>query len=231
MASSKVDRVRAGRPRLACPVCLGAQMVKIKPAPDRPLELDYCRRCGGIWFDPGEVGALRGLTPQALWTHVHLEPEAFRMKCHRCHASVRRNEAACPACGQENALQCPVDGAQLARIEKSGLVLDACPACHGVWFDNVELAEVWNRTIGALAKRRPGRAAPGTMDADHFLLGAMLFDPFSAMAVGHLAVSAAAPVLSVAGQAAGAAVEATGELAGGLFSAIADIIGSIFDGL
>jgi Zn-finger nucleic acid-binding protein len=206
-------------------------MVKIQPDARQPLVLDYCRRCGGIWFDAGEVGRLRQVRPQALWAHVTLEPDAYRMKCHRCHASVKRNEAACPACGQPNVLECPHGHGPLARVEREGLVLDACRTCRGVWFDNVELAEVWNRAVGALVRRRPQGAQPGGVDADHFLMAAMFFDPYSAAIAGNAIAHAAGPALEAAGGAAGAAVEATGELAGGVFSAIAELIGGLLSGL
>jgi hypothetical protein len=111
------------------------------------------------------------------------------------------------------------------------LVLDACRACHGVWFDNVELAEVWNRTVGALVRRRPHAARPGGVDADHFLMAAMFIDPYSMAVAGNAVAHVAGPALEAAGGAAGAAVEATGELAGGVFSAIAELIGGLLSGL
>jgi Zn-finger nucleic acid-binding protein len=228
VASSKIELRES---RLACPVCIGARMVKVRPEPAKALTLDHCRRCGGIWFDAGEVAALRAASPQTLWAHVALSQEAFRMKCHACLASFRRNEAACPACGWHNVLECPRDGAPMARIERDGLTVDVCKRCRGVWFDNVELAEVWNRTLGTLQRRRPGAAAPADFAADHFLLYAMFWAPDLPLYAGYAAVQAIGPVVEVAGGAAGAAVEATGELAGGVFSAIAEIIAGIFDGI
>jgi Zn-finger nucleic acid-binding protein len=209
-------------------------MVKIRPEAGKALVLDYCRRCGGVWFDAGEVAALRAASPRALWAHVALSPEAFRMKCHRCLASFRRNEPACPACGRANILQCPADGAALRRLTQEGLTVDACPTCRGVWFDNVELAEIWNRTLSSVARRRPGLVQPATVDADHFLLYSMIWAPDVTLLAGQAAVGAAgalAPVAEAAGAAAGAAVEATGELASGVFSAIADLVSGIFDSL
>jgi Zn-finger nucleic acid-binding protein len=235
VASSKPELVKPEQleGRLDCPVCLGARMVKIRPDPKQPgLILDYCRRCGGIWFDAGEVGRLRMARPQALYALVTLEPEAFRMKCHRCHAVLKRNDEACAACGQPNVLECPHGHGVMTRIAKDGLVLDGCQRCRGVFFDNVELAEVWNRTVGALARRRPGQVAPGTMDAgDHFLMAAMFFDPWTMAIAGNAIANVAGPALGAAGEVAGQAVEATGELAGGVFSAIAELIGNLFSGL
>ncbi len=223
--------VQAGEARLACPVCLGAVMVKLRPSANAALTLDHCRRCGGVWFDAGEVPQLRGCKPEALWAHVALRPEAYRMKCHRCQASFERNKPECPACGWQNQLPCPACRARLQPVEQDGLRLDACRRCHGVWFDNTELAEVWNRKVGALV-RKPGAPVRGPdVAADYFLLDAVLWAPYVApdlAAGGAMLVGEAA---SGVAHVAGGAIEATGELAGSVFDSIADVIGNIFEGL
>jgi Zn-finger nucleic acid-binding protein len=42
-------------------------------------------------------------------------------------------------------LLCPTDGAALRRIERSGVHLDACPSCRGVWLDRGELDKIVER--------------------------------------------------------------------------------------
>lgn len=202
-------------------------MVTIRPDTDQPLELDYCRRCGGVWFDAGEVAALRAARPRALWAHVELRPEAFRHKCHRCLASFRRDEPACPACGHANVLRCPADGNALTRVVQDGLALDACVACRGVWFDNTELAEIWNRAVAKVSRERAGAAVPASLEADSFLLYAMIWSPDAAVIAGHAVAGAIVPIADVAGQVALEGAEA----AGTVFGAIADLIGGIFDAL
>ena len=34
---------------------------------------------------------------------------------------------------------CPRDGAQLIEVERSGVLIDACPVCRGIWLDRGEL--------------------------------------------------------------------------------------------
>lgn len=229
MASS-TTRQRA-RGRLECPVCLGVALTPYRPAADSPLVIDHCGRCGGVWFDAGEVTALKSLQPESLLAAVPLRDDAHRMKCHECHASFDRNLPACPACGRQNLLACPVCRATLKAVEHDGLRLDACAACHGVWFDNVELAAIWNGKVAALAART-GRAASTLSAEDGVLTAALLMpDPFL---TGYIVASGAQVVGHAAGSLAplaGAALENTGELAGSVFDAIGGIISSIFEAL
>lgn len=39
-------------------------------------------------------------------------------------------------------LLCPTDGTVLRRIERSGVHVDACPSCRGVWLDRGELDKI-----------------------------------------------------------------------------------------
>ncbi|MBI4542537.1 MAG: zf-TFIIB domain-containing protein [Gemmatimonadetes bacterium] len=223
-------------PRTApCPVCVGVKMEALRPWSEAPLVLDHCRRCGGMWFDVGEIGQARRLRPQAMWARVSLKDDAFRMKCHACQASFKRNRDRCPACGWENRLECPRCAKTMERLTRDALTLDVCRDCRGVWFDNVELAAVWNRNVTALASRGgAARPAPGEVRRDHFGLEYMLWpDPsfFVANAAAHTIAHGAAPAIGAVAEVAGQAVEATGELAGSVFGAIAEVIGNIFEGL
>ena len=42
-------------------------------------------------------------------------------------------------------LLCPNDGTALRRIERSGVHVDACPSCRGVWLDRGELDKIVER--------------------------------------------------------------------------------------
>jgi Zn-finger nucleic acid-binding protein len=39
-------------------------------------------------------------------------------------------------------LRCPNDGARLVEIERSDVLIDACPECRGVWLDRGELDKI-----------------------------------------------------------------------------------------
>ena len=41
---------------------------------------------------------------------------------------------------------CPVDGATLVPVERSGIEIDHCPTCRGVWLDRGELDKILERS-------------------------------------------------------------------------------------
>lgn len=41
---------------------------------------------------------------------------------------------------------CPVDGAVLVPVERSGIEIDHCPTCRGVWLDRGELDKIIERS-------------------------------------------------------------------------------------
>lgn len=57
-------------------------------------------------------------------------------------------------------MQCPIDGTQLVIAERSGVEIDYCPTCRGVWLDRGELDKIIERS--ALVDNREGhwREAP-----------------------------------------------------------------------
>jgi len=224
--------------RRPCPVCLGVKMTKRSAATGGELTLDRCDRCGGIWFDAGEVMKLRTMQSPEIWRKVMLADEDFKMSCHGCHQLMDRDADACPACGWGNALDCPVCTLPMDRREVSGLHLDFCTDRHGVWFDRIELAEIWNLQVekkpaprSSVSWERAGDAAFVGAEALDFLL----WNPNVAAAGARAVTGGARAVASVASDLAvdapevlSTVVEAAGDVAGGVFEAIFDVIGSIF---
>ena len=43
-------------------------------------------------------------------------------------------------------MNCPVDGAELRMADRSGVEIDYCPKCRGVWLDRGELDKVIDRS-------------------------------------------------------------------------------------
>lgn len=42
-------------------------------------------------------------------------------------------------------MQCPIDGTELVISERSGVEIDYCPKCRGVWLDRGELDKIIER--------------------------------------------------------------------------------------
>ena len=57
-------------------------------------------------------------------------------------------------------MKCPVDGAQLVMTERSGVEIDYCPQCRGVWLDRGELDKILERATPAVTLQEPVREAP-----------------------------------------------------------------------
>jgi Zn-finger nucleic acid-binding protein len=67
-------------------------------------------------------------------------------------------------------MQCPIDGSQLVMTERSGVEIDYCPQCRGVWLDRGELDKILERAAGpaqvAAAAPPPPPPAAGREDYD-----------------------------------------------------------------
>lgn len=54
-------------------------------------------------------------------------------------------------------MQCPLDGTELVMTERSGVEIDYCPKCRGVWLDRGELDKILDRSPAPAPA--PARAA------------------------------------------------------------------------
>lgn len=201
------------------------------------LTIDHCNRCGGVWFEKGEAQQLARFSPSDLWKHIPPRQVVPKPPCHGCHAPLDRDADVCPACGTKNDLKCPECDRTMERRKHSGLTLDVCAHCKGVWFDHAELRSVWSLAIAELNRQRPGRGATAAAVGGDILLESLFWAPgltlHAGAAVAHGLGSAAGALSNVsvdgAASAAMGAAEAVGGAAEGVFSTIMEIIGSIFD--
>ena len=220
--------------RYPCPVCLGVVMETLRIGGEQPLEIDHCGRCGGAWFDAGEVERLRTFPSAALWSRIARRDAEAVTSCHACHAPLSRGLDECPACGWKNRLDCPVCDRPMERREVSGVTVDACRRCHGMWLDHHELDVVWTAALIATAPAAGERARSVAAGAGEAALEMMWYAPglttHAAIGAAH-AASHLPDVIAAAPEAAVHLAGAAGEAAGGIFEAIASIIAAIFEGL
>jgi Zn-finger nucleic acid-binding protein len=114
------------------------------------IELDYCTKCRGVWFDAGELELL--LASAGLAGH-----EAFLVSV--------LNSA--PARTREKKRRCPICNIRMKKvyIDRRGRTLvDICGEGHGIWFDGGEV----ERLLGSLAEEWPEQDAAFTSLIDHF---------------------------------------------------------------
>ena len=217
--------------RFPCPVCLGVTMEKARVGTDRGLLLDHCGRCGGVWFEAGELLQLRQRGASSFWKAITPRSDAFRMQCHSCHSFIGRNDPTCGACGWTNRLDCPLCQQRMERGTHQGITLDSCRSCKGVWFDHHELASIWSLELDTSLRRRGQRFGGTAAEGSGALLEVLAFNPWlaygAADAAGHL-LAGSASMLSHAPEGAAVMVEAAGEAASGVFETIVEIINGLF---
>ncbi len=220
-------------------------MEKLAIGPGGALQIDRCRRCGGVWLEHGEVQQLRALKQTELLNRVEQRPFAFRMHCHDCHAPMERAEEACPVCGWTNRLDCPACERPMRVESHAGLRLDLCRECKGVWFDHHELKAIWGASFDRALRKQPllqsDTAGVVGEGAGQLLFETLFYAPdlvyYGARAAGHAAIASAEmasrlPEAMVATpEAASTVFEAAGEAAGSVFEVVVEILGGIFEGL
>jgi len=155
---------------MKCPGC-GSNLHEIKRG---KVAVDICIRCGGTWFDGGELAAYLSLVdydkvkdaPPTIGqpVPVSLRPEA-RRPCPRCDVPMRKMNYAFD----------------------SGIILDKCPDCAGVWADKGELRRIasfrkGNARLDALGKsilenQRKVRRVQDTSKYSGLWLGLLFFFP------------------------------------------------------
>ena len=109
-----------------CPRCLAA----LHPAKGPTMVVDMCAECGGAFFDHGELSRL-----------TRKEQPAFT----KLEALVKPDSSTPPKVVDRGKLRCPACSAPMDRYEYascSGVLLDRCTACSGIWIDEGELGRI-----------------------------------------------------------------------------------------
>jgi len=117
----------------------------------KDVEVDFCHHCRGLWLDTGELETLLQQTGAHMDDPVLLAlqqdgtlPATGKHLCPRCDKQLRE--------------------ISVAQAGAAPLVLDRCPANHGLWFDADELQEL-------LADFAPQSGASKTISYLNELLG------------------------------------------------------------
>lgn len=64
-------------------------------------------------------------------------------------------------------MQCPIDGTPLVITDRSGVEIDYCPQCRGVWLDRGELDKIIERAAAYSAPPPPPQAPRGQPERDY----------------------------------------------------------------
>jgi len=83
-----------------------------------------CDKCGGFWFDKGELHQIR---QEKDWFKIATNIE-------KATSHVKKGSLACPRCSES-----------LKTIEYShetGIKVEVCPICEGLWLDSAEIQAI-----------------------------------------------------------------------------------------
>jgi len=125
-----------------CPYCTDhSSMQKFQRYELQTVDPLYCcPRCFGFWavgdsLSRGVADPTRG--------HPALAQAQAPKRCRACYGRLKP-DGACRKCGEKlPTLNCPECSNPMERFEKSGVTLDQCTPCRGVWFDIGEISAVY----------------------------------------------------------------------------------------
>jgi len=115
------------------------KLEEVKLGKKRPLVIDRCFACGGLWFDKGE---LTEAINKEIWdtAEFELEEELFDDEELKQGVDLDKIEIICPRCkGDKKMIKMP-------SSRNKNVVIDYCEKCAGIWLDAGEYNEMRKRT-------------------------------------------------------------------------------------
>jgi Zn-finger nucleic acid-binding protein len=106
---------------MICPVCK-LDMIVVEY---RKIEIDYCRKCSGIWFDSGELELLLQTTELGNTGLPTLDGQTRAKRSH--------GERKCPVCKKKM---------KEVPLGEPAVHVDVCRRNDGIWFDGGELQQI-----------------------------------------------------------------------------------------
>ncbi|MCK5414396.1 MAG: zf-TFIIB domain-containing protein [Thermoplasmata archaeon] len=105
------SRRKKGDSPIDCPRCAVPLWLEIVDALGPDVEIDLCHRCGGSWYDKGELA-------------VRLEDSHIRTRLTNF-----------PEVGEDSQIACPRCGGKMKLRHEGTVEVDFCTECRGVWLD------------------------------------------------------------------------------------------------
>lgn len=91
------------------------------------VEVDYCQKCLGIWFEEEELRLAKDAKDKELvWFDVDIWRDQKKFK-------ISRGMRLCPYC------RLPL---YEVYYDRSKIIIDVCNLCHGIWLDRAEFKKI-----------------------------------------------------------------------------------------
>lgn len=129
---------------MRCPNC-GSEL---RTCRFKEIVLDFCLRCGGIWFDPGEIKVYSELLLKEEKI-PDLPTDIIQKKAVSVYATSFPRRP-CPRCQK--------DMQPFNFAYNSNIMLDRCPHCQGIWADREEIIGVASYLKGNPQLRQLGES-------------------------------------------------------------------------
>ncbi len=109
---------------MLCPVCK-TDMIDVEY---EQIELDYCVKCRGVWFDSNEL--------ELLFEKVNLQKSGLSVSTliSRIDESIPEDKHKCPICKQKMG--------KVSIGDSPRIVIDICTNGNGLWFDGGEIIQL-----------------------------------------------------------------------------------------
>lgn len=115
-----------------CPRCKGS----LTTISSEGLDVEKCAGCGGTWLDANELKMLAERSASAVATPKS-SPSQLPGNSGPAPGAQSSSDMSCPKCANVS-LRAFIYGCD------SGIELDRCPQCSGLWFDSDELDQIMN---------------------------------------------------------------------------------------
>ncbi|MDQ7827147.1 MAG: zf-TFIIB domain-containing protein [Candidatus Eremiobacteraeota bacterium] len=145
---------------IRCPACVNTLMTALRDE-EISLEIDYCKKCKGLWFDYKEV---RQFLKSIKFKKVFL-PEVVSATSSSDMYSISTRVRTCPRCM-----------VKLAEHVHCGVAFDFCDQCHGIFLDDGEINLI-------VAAYRKGKAGSDQVMQDELRAGFSRNDPHATSSI------------------------------------------------
>jgi len=108
---------------MLCPIC----KIELEKAIFYGVEVDYCPRCLGVWFEEDELRLAKDEKDKNLnWLDIDIWKDPSKFK-------INKGIRMCPSC------RVPL---YEVYYGDSGIIVDVCNLCKGVWLDRGEFKKI-----------------------------------------------------------------------------------------
>ncbi|MCF6263753.1 MAG: zf-TFIIB domain-containing protein [Xanthomonadales bacterium] len=121
---------------MQCPKCSGSmELVSYDK-----IEVDWCTDCGGLWFQPEELRALR----DDIWMADYIIDSGEKSAGKKANT---QRDYRCPDCNDKMLKE--------SDQEQSHIIYESCPNGHGIYLDAGEFTDIVHKTFWDKFKRAP----------------------------------------------------------------------------